>query len=137
LERICNPLPSGLQILKNILIEDLYIHMLYNTVGICSSSICCLPADRIDRTGSDRVIDIFSLVVPEWLDTRESLIIEREYITRDRRTRTTTDTGRVDMRFSECSFEGSGLDIREHRWKVKSEKLKVESFGKWIFFTEV
>jgi hypothetical protein len=67
--------------------------MLHDTISVCSSSVCCLPTDSIDRTGSDRVIDIFSLVVPEWLDTRESLIIELEYFARYCCTGTTADAG--------------------------------------------
>jgi hypothetical protein len=74
--------------------------MLDDTVAIWAIWIGILPADRIDWTGCDRVIDIVILIAWEWLDTGESIIIKYEYIPRDRSAGSTTDTGRVHMGLS-------------------------------------
>jgi hypothetical protein len=43
--------------------------MLNDTVFVIAISIDLLPADRIDGTSSDRVVNIAILIVGYWLDT--------------------------------------------------------------------
>ena len=47
-----------------------------------------------------------SFIVIEMIHTGEALIVEGEHISRNRSTRTTSDTCAVYMGFSEFSFEG-------------------------------
>lgn len=79
---------------------DLSIFMFFEAIIVGSRWIRFLPAYSIYRTSSDRVIDIVSLVVFEWSDTGESLLIELEYIARYGSTRATADTSTVNVRFS-------------------------------------
>lgn len=82
-----------------------YVLMFQNSIRIVSTFIHFLPADRIDRAGSNRVIDIMSLIIIEVIHTGEALIVECKHIARNSGTRTATDASTIYMGFSEFSFE--------------------------------
>ena len=81
------------------------IHMFDYTIFVFSTFIYRLPAYSIYWTGCDRVVDILSLIDITLLHTRESIIIEFEYISRYSCTRTTAYACTIDVRFAESIFE--------------------------------
>jgi hypothetical protein len=68
-----------------------YILVLYNSPEIIAFTVGVLPADGVDGTCHDRVVDIVSFVAGKMIHTGESIIVEKEHVSRDGATRTASD----------------------------------------------
>lgn len=97
---------------------SLHILMLHDTIRIPdtpSRSICLLPRDRIDRTGSDCVIDLIFAILYPIIHTRESFVIHTKHITSNHSARATPDTCWVHMRFFDDTLEGLEFWLIDHK----------------------